>query len=77
MSIPEPQQQMKGVSGRRRAIEHDVAESRERKEEPIVEARDEPVLLLVLDRDALTAIRESDVTVQPAYEWLLAVPEHT
>jgi len=33
--------------------------------------------LLVLDRDALTAIRESDVIVQPAYEWLLAEPEHT
>lgn len=30
--------------------------------------------LLVVDRDALVHVRETDVNVQPAYEWLLAAP---
>ncbi len=32
--------------------------------------------LLVLDRDALVHLRDTDVIVQPAYEWLLAAPDH-
>jgi hypothetical protein len=30
--------------------------------------------LLVLDRDAVVRVSDAAVTVQPAYEWLLAAP---
>jgi hypothetical protein len=31
--------------------------------------------LLVLDRDAVVRVDDPAVTVQPAYEWLLAAPD--